>query len=249
MEFPLKDVVNTSEDTIFPTSAAAAAVNGGVQERGLHSVVMQRKHPGEAWGFRLHGGKDRGLPLQLLSVPLSSIAGYAGVKSNDYLVKIGGQDVFNLSHEQAKALIKNAGDRLVLVVERGHHIVPSMNEAFPNLRKKEEPIVPMVSNRDKPYYQRKLEETGELPGQQNKGFTTVGKPKMTTKQYNSPIEIYGEEALDEIMEQGTLFGKEIDTLNPWNLTGKQLDLTKSDVLSTIMGTEKPQQQHKVVHTK
>ncbi len=32
----------------------------------------------------------------------------------------------------------------------------------------------------------------------------VGKPKMTTKQYNSPIEIYGDEALEEIMEQGTL---------------------------------------------
>ena len=36
------------------------------------------------------------------------------------------------------------------------------------------------------------------------GFTTVGKPKMTTKQYNSPLEIYGDEALEEIMEQGTL---------------------------------------------
>ncbi len=31
----------------------------------------------------------------------------------------------------------------------------------------------MVSNADKPYYQRVLEATGELPGQQNKGFTTV----------------------------------------------------------------------------
>ena len=58
--------------------------------------------------------------------------------------------------------------------------------------------------KEKPYYQRHLEETGELPGQQGKGFTTVGKPKMATKQYNSPIEMYGEEALDEIMEQGTL---------------------------------------------
>ncbi len=28
-------------------------------------------------------------------------------------------------------------------------------------------------------------------------------------------------------------GKEIDPTNPWNLTGKQLDLAKSDVLNTI----------------
>ena len=58
--------------------------------------------------------------------------------------------------------------------------------------------------KEKPYYQRHLEETGELPGQQGKGFTTVGKPKMATKQYNSPLEMYGNEALDEIMEQGTI---------------------------------------------
>ncbi len=31
-----------------------------------------------------------------------------------------------------------------------------------------------MNNKDKPYYQRVLEATGELPGQQNKGFTTVG---------------------------------------------------------------------------
>ena len=29
-------------------------------------------------------------------------------------------------------------------------------------------------------------------------------------------------------------GKEIDVLNPWNMTGKQLDLDKSAVLSQIM---------------
>jgi len=65
-------------------------------------------------------------------------------------------------------------------------------------------LQPMVPMKDKPYYQRMLEERGELPGLQHKGFTTVGKPKMTTKQYNSPLEIYGDEALEEIMDQGTL---------------------------------------------
>lgn len=97
--------------------------NGSAGQRGLHTITMRKRHPGETWGFRLHGGKDRGLALQLLKVPMNSIAGYAGCRSNDYLVKINGQDVFNLSHEQAKALIKNAGDTLTLVVER---LVPSL---------------------------------------------------------------------------------------------------------------------------
>ena len=36
------------------------------------------------------------------------------------------------------------------------------------------------------------------------GFTTVGKPKMAQKQYNSPLEMYSEDALEEIMREGTL---------------------------------------------
>ena len=51
-------------------------------------------------------------------VPLNSVAGEAGCRSNDYLVKINGVDVFNLSHDKAKQLIKSGGDRLELVIER-----------------------------------------------------------------------------------------------------------------------------------
>ena len=56
--------------------------------------------------------------------------------------------------------------------------------------------------KDKPYWIKNIED-GQ--GVRNaKGFTTVGKPKMASKQYNSPMEMYGEEALDEIMKEGTL---------------------------------------------
>ena len=36
------------------------------------------------------------------------------------------------------------------------------------------------------------------------GFTTVGKPKMAQKQYNSPLDMYSEEVLDEIRRTGTI---------------------------------------------
>ena len=39
--------------------------------------------------------------------------------------------MFNLGHEEAKDLIRKAGNKLNLVVERGEMIVPSMNTAFP----------------------------------------------------------------------------------------------------------------------
>ena len=49
---------------------------------------------------------------------MNSVAGEAGCRSNDYLVKIQGQDVFEMSHEQAKKLITTAGNMLNLVIER-----------------------------------------------------------------------------------------------------------------------------------
>ena len=82
-----------------------------------------------------------------------------------------------------------------------------------------------------------LEKTGRLPGQKDSGFTTVGKAKMASKQYNSPMKMYSEDIIEEIMTQGTAFGKEIDPNNPWNMTGKEFDAAKSGVLSAIMEKE------------
>ena len=52
-------------------------------------------------------------------------------------MKINGEDVFQLGHEEAKELIRKAGNKLNMVVERGDKIVPSMNSAFPKPKKEE----------------------------------------------------------------------------------------------------------------
>ena len=54
--------------------------------------------------------------------------------------------MFHLNHEEALSLIKKAGDKLALVVERGDKIVPSLNSAFP--KNKEE-----VAEKPKSYSQ------------------------------------------------------------------------------------------------
>ena len=53
-------------------------------------------------------------------------------------MKIGGCDVFHMNHEEAKEVVRKAGNQLSLVVERGEKIVPSMNTAFP--KPKEETV-------------------------------------------------------------------------------------------------------------
>ncbi len=58
------------------------------------------------------------------------------------------------------------------------------------------------NNGNKPYWMQALEQG---KGARNaSGFTTVGKPKMAQKQYNSPMSMYSDEMIDEIMRTGTL---------------------------------------------
>ena len=143
----MHDVVNTGTE-LFREGA-----------QGFINVCLARDSAGQPWGFRLQGGKDRGLPFQLLKVrrvgpatsyhgtfhaflgqvPLDSIASHSGCKSGDYLVKIADKDVFDLGHEEAKEMIRRAGNKLNLVLERGEKIVPSMNSAFPK-QKSDEPL-------------------------------------------------------------------------------------------------------------
>lgn len=70
-------------------------------------------------------------------MPLDSIASHSGCKSGDYLVKINGENVFEMGHEEAKDVIRKAGNKLNLVVERGDKIVPSMSTAFPKPKSNE----------------------------------------------------------------------------------------------------------------
>ena len=58
MELPVHDVVNTGQETFRQGGGQAGFIN----------VCLVREAGCQPWGFRLQGGKDRGLPFQLLKV-------------------------------------------------------------------------------------------------------------------------------------------------------------------------------------
>merc|ERR1719510_1717910 len=107
-----------------------------------------------------------------------------------------------MDHDQCTKLIKDAGDSIDLKIERGDHIVPNMDEAFPKKKNDAKSDTDKNSSGNRPYWIQAIEKGKGVRGQQV--FTTVGKPKMAQKQYNSPMEMYSEEALEEIMTEGTL---------------------------------------------
>jgi len=186
------------------------------------------KPPGASWGIRIGGGVDRGKVLVIEKIIFNSIAYETGLKDRDYVVEINNTKVFELNHDGCKDLIRKAGDNMQIKIERGDHIVPNMDEAFPKKKKEEERIV----SSEKPYWMQAL-EAGK--GARNaKGFTTVGKPKMAQKQYNSPLGMYSEDALEEIMRTGMLGGKPVNLENLMNPEGKEFDHDQSEVLALIM---------------
>lgn len=185
------------------------------------------RNPGTPWGIRIGGGVDRGKVLVLEKVTFNTIAYEAGLRDRDFIVEINGKSVFDMNHDECTKLIKQAGDQLHIKVERGDHIVPSMDEAFPKKKKAE---VPKAG--PKPYWRQAMEEGKSM--KKKTGFTTVGKPGMACKQYNSPLEMYSEEALEEIMRDGTLNGKPFDMGNMMNPTGKEFEHKNSAVLALIL---------------
>jgi len=77
---------------------------------------------GGPWGFRLQGGKDFGIPLNVSRVTPGSKAAYKQIVAGDIICRINGVDTEGLSHMEAQNHIKNAGSRLQLIVRKGKGI-------------------------------------------------------------------------------------------------------------------------------
>jgi len=163
------------------------------------NMVLQRGSTKEPWGFKIIGGKDQSLTVKVGNVKPYSHAEAAGLKGWDYIWQINGKEVFELSHDDCVKEIKSAGTSLTLATERGDHIVPNFEEIWPS-KKGGKTGRPM---RGMEYYLDAMENgpqlSGFLPIPPN--FTTVGKPQITVNQYDSPLDVYSDDTLEEMKEE------------------------------------------------
>jgi len=86
--------------------------------KDLVDLTFYRGSADEPWGFRLAGGKDYGQPLTISQVSTSSLAANIGLRPNDFLNSIAGQDAINMTHDEAEKCIMHAGNRFNMVIER-----------------------------------------------------------------------------------------------------------------------------------
>jgi len=165
------------------------------------NMTLTRESTSQAWGFKIIGGKDQGLTVKVGNVKPYSNAEKAGLKTMDYVWEINGKEVFEMSHDQCVAEVRNSGTKLVLATERGDHIVPNFEEIWPSKKGKDGKA--KRPTRGIEYYLDAMENgpdlSGYLPIPPN--FTTVGKPQITVNQYDSPLDVYSDDTLEEMKEE------------------------------------------------
>merc|ERR1712018_1043012 len=191
-------------------------------------------------------GAQLNMPKEIIEVKVGKIKPYspaenAGLKAWDYLWSINGREVFEMSHNECVDVIKKSGTTLKLSTERGDHIVPNFEEIWPSKKTaKERP------KRGLEYYYDAMMNgpslSGFLPLPPN--FTTVGKPNIVVNQYDSPLDVYSEDTLEEMKEERlTMQNPEVmerieqkapQSDNPLAMMQqRQFDPTKSNVLGAI----------------
>jgi len=144
-------------------------------------TIKLSKSPGTPWGFRLQGGKDFAQPLCIQKLNAGSVAATAGVEAGDAIVSIGGRDALVMRHKEAQDAIVKAGERFDLVVQRG------------SITWK-----PKVTALEQP----KATPEGPVATQ-----TSLAAAGMKPTKYNSPINLYNEEAIaDALSAQAEVLG-------------------------------------------
>lgn len=165
----------------------------------LLNINIERSSTNVPWGFIIIGGKDQSLTVKVGKVKPYSPAEKAGLHACDYIWTINGKEVFEMTHDQCVNEIKNSGTALHLATERGDHIVPNFEEIWPSKKgaKHERPKKGLEY-----YYDAMINGpslSGFLPLPPN--FTTVGRPNIVVNQYDSPIDCYSEDTLEEMKEE------------------------------------------------
>lgn len=100
-------------------------------------VKLRRYDTGQPWGFKMQGGSEVGIPLQVAEVSPKSIAGKAGLVNGDFICYINKAYVEDVTHQHARNEMIRAGNDVDLTIRRPGGAVPQ--QAAPAANVQEEP--------------------------------------------------------------------------------------------------------------
>lgn len=206
--------------------------------KAIVTLSLSRKNPNQHWGFRIVGGVDE---ERLLKVDMvhgdGSPAGQAQLLANDAILFVDDKDVTEMKHPEVVQHIRsNRGLTMKMVVERGDHVIPSISEAFPNPDWPKE----MTKEEKLAYFEMAMKKGIKgflIPD----SFSAVGKPKMKTPKYNSPIDLYAEDTLDKMVSDSTVDPAKFEPDSYADVKyrkSKKFDPKRSSVVEVMLAQEK-----------
>jgi len=200
--------------------------------REIVTLNLERDNTNQSWGFRIKGGSDVELLLQVDLVHGAGCpAGRAGLLKDDAIILVNEKDVISLKHNEFVQLIKSLSVmKMTMIVERGDHVIPSISEAFPN----PDIVKEMTREERMAWYQQAMKE--KLSRLQADMFTSVGKMKIKTPKYNSPKTMYSEDTLDNMVGGSNVDPDKLDKDGPayqkWK-NSKRFDPARSEVMRVL----------------
>uniref|UniRef100_A0A1B6H173 PDZ domain-containing protein n=1 Tax=Cuerna arida TaxID=1464854 RepID=A0A1B6H173_9HEMI len=217
---------------------------------GLITVRLSRSDA-QPWGFRLQGGKDFGAPLLIQKVNGGSLAEKAGLQVADAVIKVNGQDVYNLRHKDAQDAIVKAGNSFEVVVSRGPggtwkpSVTPVGNIPAPS----------PVGGAPAPVTKTSLAYKGPASPAIGTGHNVAARPfsaapqlngvgdqgsvkSITSKQYNNPVGLYSEQTIAETLSaQAEVLAGGVLGVN-FMKNEKTYNATNSEVLKMVQEIDK-----------
>ncbi|XP_046916699.2 Z band alternatively spliced PDZ-motif protein 52 isoform X6 [Dermatophagoides farinae] len=166
------------------------------------TAKLMRSDQSTPWGFRLQGGQEFQMPLSMAKVSEGSLAEQSGVCLGDIILKINGKECDQMRHKDAQDQILNAGNYLELYLERG-----PMNTWKPTVtpvgsfdisqNNKAQSMEPQIYT--KTSLAKNPEEYAGIGSGHNSTAQPFNGPKLVHKQFNSPINLYSDKALEETL--------------------------------------------------
>jgi len=206
--------------------------------REIVTLSLERKSTSQSWGFRVVGGTDVELILQVdLVHGRWCPAGRAGVQKDDVLLFVNEKDVTGLKHTEFVQHIKSLPVlKMTMIVERGDHVIPSISEAFPN-PDMGNTVKEMTKEEIMAYYEMAMKKgIRDISRLIPDNFTCIGKMKIKTPKYNSPIKAYSEECLDDMVGGSTVDPDKLDPDGPAYQKfkkSKRFDPNRSEVMRVL----------------
>ncbi|XP_071144549.1 PDZ and LIM domain protein 3-like [Mytilus edulis] len=85
---------------------------------------LRRYDTGQPWGFKMQGGSEVRIPLQVAEVSPKSVAGKAGLRDGDLICYINKAYVADVTHQHARNEMIRAGNDIDMTIKRPGGVGP-----------------------------------------------------------------------------------------------------------------------------